>query len=98
MIMECKIGYNKREWINDELVPSTGNIIAFDGVFDLEGEPVRRTFLQISDCNSSIRFQCAEKDFVNQMTKFRDVIDDFINYLKHNSYGMQDRGNKTSKG
>lgn len=84
--MECKIGYNKREWLNDDLIPSTGNIIAFDGIFHLEGEPVRRTFLQISDCSSSIRFQCAEKDrdqdFVKKMTKFRDLIDDFINYLK----------------
>lgn len=84
--MERKIGYNKRIWLNDELSPSTGNVIAFDGVIHWKGEPIRRTFLQISDCNNSIRLHCTEddtdQDFINKMIKLRDVIDGFIQYLK----------------
>lgn len=84
--MERKIGYNKRVWLNNELSPSTGNVVAFDGITHWKGEPIRRTFLQISDCNSSIRLHCTEddtgQDFINKMIKLRDVIDNFIQYLK----------------
>ena len=78
--------YSKRVWLNEENSPSTGNVIAFDGVVHCKGESIRRTFLQISDCNSSIRLHCAEddtdQDFINKMIKLRDVIDDFIQNLK----------------
>ena len=86
-IMEHKTGYNKREWFNDEQSPSTGNVIAFDGFIHYNGEPIRRTFLQISDCNNSIRLHTIEddtsQDFINKMIKLRNVIDDFINYLRN---------------
>lgn len=86
LVMERNMGYNKREWLNNEFSPATGNVIAFDGVVHWKGEPIRKTFLQISDCHSSIRLHCTEddtdQDFVNKMIKLRDVIDDFIQYLK----------------
>ena len=85
--MKRKIGYNRREWLNDEKSASTGNVVAFDGIIHWDGRPIRRTFLQVSDCNNSIRLHVTEddteQDFINKMIKLRDVIDDFIQYLKN---------------
>ena len=42
--MERKIVYSKREWLNDELSPSTGNVIAFDGVVHWGGRTYQKDF------------------------------------------------------
>lgn len=84
--MERKIGYNKREWLNKADSPSTGNVVAFDGAVKWKDEYIRRTFLQVSDCNQSIRLHITEddttQDFIDKMVKLRDTIGEFIEYLK----------------
>lgn len=84
--MEHKIGYNKREWLNGKQSASTGNVVAFDGIIHWEGKPIHKTFLQISDCNNSIRLHTTEddsdQDFINKLITLRDTIDNFIQYLK----------------
>lgn len=83
--MERKIGYNRREWLNNEQSASTGNVVAFDGVIHYNGKSIHKTFLQISDCNNSIRLHKteddSEQDFIDKMIKLRDTIDEFIQYL-----------------
>lgn len=84
--MERMTGYSQREWLNKEGSPSTGNVVAFDGFIKWEDKQIRRTFLQVSDCYQSIRLHMTEddttQDFISKMEKLRNVIDDFIDYLK----------------
>lgn len=78
--------YNKRTWLNKEGSPSTGNIIAYDGVTTWKGEAIRNTFLSISDCNNSVRLHRIEDDtiddFIEKMELLNSEIGEFITYLK----------------
>lgn len=80
--------YNKREWLNKENSPSTGNIVAFDGLTTWKGEKIRNTFLSISDCYSTIRLHPTEDenmdDFIDKMKLLRDNVNEFISYLENN--------------
>ena len=80
--------YNKRVWLNKEDSPSTGNVICFDGCTTWHGEKMRNTFLQISDCNWSIRLHKTEDDsigdFIDKIKLLRDEIDKFATYLAQN--------------
>lgn len=80
--------YNKRVWLNKEGSPSTGNVVCFDGNTTWHGEKMRNTFLQISDCNWSIRLHKTEDDhiddFIDKIKLLRDEIDKFATYLEQN--------------
>jgi hypothetical protein len=80
--------YNKRVWLNKEGSPSTGNVVCFDGNTTWHGEKMRNTFLQISDCNWSIRLHKIEDDsiddFIDKIKLLRDEIDKFAMYLEQN--------------
>ena len=86
--MKCIETYNKRTWLNKESSPSTGNVICFDGCTTWHGEKMRNTFLQISDCNWSIRLHKIEDDsiddFIDKIKLLRDEIDKFAMYLEKN--------------
>ena len=86
--MKCIETYNKRTWLNKESSPSTGNVICFDGCTTWHGEKMRNTFLQISDCNWSIRLHKIEDDsiddFIDKIKLLRDEIDKFAMYLEQN--------------
>ncbi len=78
--------YNKRTWLNKPDSPSTGNVVAFDGVTAWKGVNIRDTFLSISDCNNSIRLHKIDddstEDFINKMKLLNDEIGLFIDYLE----------------
>lgn len=78
--------YNKRTWLNKPGSPSTGNVVAFDGVTAWKGENVKNTFLSISDCNNSIRLHRIDddsiEDFIDKMKLLKDEIEQFIGYLE----------------
>lgn len=78
--------YSKRVWLNDKRSPSTGSVVAYDGMPEFNDEPYHSMFLRISDCHTSIRLHKSEydteRDFINKMKKLRTVIDEFINHLE----------------
>lgn len=79
--------YNNRCWLNGEDSPSTGSMVAFDGIVkDKEGGDYRSTFLQIGDCFTKVKLHKASYDtmdaFICKMKKMRVVIDEFIEYLE----------------
>ena len=80
--------YNKRTWLNKESSPSTGNVVAFDGLNTWKGEKIRNTFLSVSDCYSTIRLHPTEDenmdDFINKLEVLKNDITEFIEYLEKN--------------
>lgn len=78
--------YNKRVWLNKDNSPSTGNVVAFDGVTTWRDEKIRNIFLSVSDCNVSARLHKTDddsiRDFVNKMKLLKDEIQLFINHLE----------------
>lgn len=78
--------YKKQVWLNKESSPSTGNVVAYDGVSTYKGEIYRNTFLSVSDCYTSARLHKTDDDsiddFIDKMRLLRDSIDDFITYLE----------------
>lgn len=79
--------YKRQTWLNSLNSPSTGNVVAFDGVVKYsDDKEIRTTFLSISDCHVSARLHKTEADtmeeFIEKMTLLRDEIDLFINHLK----------------
>ncbi|ATV32535.1 hypothetical protein CUC00_08450 [Prevotella intermedia] len=80
--------YNKRVWLNKESSPSTGNVVCFDGNTTWHGEVIRNTFLQLSDCNWSVRLHKTEDDnttdFIGKLKLLRNEVDEFISYLEKN--------------
>nr|DAS18324.1 MAG TPA: hypothetical protein [Caudoviricetes sp.] len=78
--------YNKRTWLNKPGSPSTGNVVAFDGVTAWKGVNIRDTFLSISDCNNSIRLHKIDddstEDFIDKMKLLKNEIEQFIGYLE----------------
>lgn len=79
------IRYNKRQWLNSEDSPSTGNIVCFDGDTTHNGNVARNIFVSISDCYNSARLHMTEDDsvgdFVEKITLLRDELTNFINHL-----------------
>jgi len=84
--MEC---YTDRRWLNPEGHPSTGAVVAYHGEapWDRDGKPETMTILEISDCHSKVRLHRAEKDtledFTVKMETLRDVVDNFVSYLRN---------------
>ena len=83
--------YNKRTWLNKEGSDYTGSVVAFDGETFWHGEKFRNTFLQISDCDSSIRLHKKDADtetdmadFIDKMKLLKSEIELFINHLEAN--------------
>lgn len=80
--------YNKRVWLNKESSPSTGNVVCFDGNTTWHGEVIRNTFLQLSDCNWSVRLHKTADDnttdFIGKLKLLRNEVDEFISYLEKN--------------
>lgn len=80
--------YNKRVWLNKEGSPSTGNVVCFDGNITWHGNRIRDLFLQVSDCNNSIRLHKIDDDsmddFIDKIKLLRDEIDKFVTYLEQN--------------
>lgn len=78
--------YNKRTWLNKPGSPSTGHVVAFDGVTAWKGVNIRDTFLSISDCNNSIRLHKIDddstEDFIDKMKLLKNEIEQFIGYLE----------------
>lgn len=78
--------YNKRTWLNKPGSPSTGNVVAFDGITAWKGVNIRDTFLSISDCNNSIRLHKIDddstEDFIDKMKLLKNEIEQFIGYLE----------------
>lgn len=79
--------YSNRCWLNGDDSPSTGSVVAFDGIVkDADGESYRSAFLQISDCFTKVKLHKASydslDDFIAKMKKLRVVIDEFIWHLE----------------
>lgn len=80
--------YNKRTWLNKSDSPSTGNVVAFDGITTWKGEKLRNTFLSVSDCYNTIRLHPTDDenidDFINKLEVLKNDITEFIEYLEKN--------------
>lgn len=80
--------YNKRTWLNTPGSPSTGNVVAFDGMVSWHDEKIRSVFLSVSDCNVCARLHKTDDDtiddFINKMKLLRENIDEFIHHLELN--------------
>lgn len=77
----------RRVWLNDPDSPSTGSVVAYDGmVDDYDNEPYRSTFIRLSDCHVSAHIHQASYDtrdeFIAKMRRIRDVLNDFITHLE----------------
>lgn len=82
--------YNKRTWLNGENIPSTSNIVAFDGMCERRGNMYRNTFLSVSDCNVSARLHKSDDetmdDFINKMRILKSEVESFIEHLEKNNF------------
>lgn len=80
--------YKKQVWLNKETSPSTGNVVAYDGVCAYKDEHFRRTFLSVSDCYGTVRLHKSDddtiEDFIDKMKSLRECVDEFISYLDKN--------------
>lgn len=80
--------YNKRTWLNKEDSPSTGNIVAFDGVVTWHNEKIRSVFLSVSDCSVSARLHKTDddtiNDFIDKMKLLESEVSEFIKHLEMN--------------
>lgn len=78
--------FSIRQWLNRNDSPSTGSIVAYDGVNKYEDGEFRSTFLQIGDCFGKVKLHKASydtmDDFICKMKKMRIVIDEFIEHLE----------------
>lgn len=80
--------YCNRQWLNKHGSPSTGSIVAFDGMVKWmdDSQPSRETWIEISDCHCKVKIHMSCEDssqeFINKIEKMRSVIDDFIDHLK----------------
>jgi len=82
--------YNERTWLNDMDSPSTGSIVCFQGLANwLEDGSDKRaihTFVEIGDCHQEIRIHRSRFDsdevYIEKLEKMRNVLDDFIEFLK----------------
>lgn len=81
-----KTPYKKRVWLNPENSRSCSNMVAFDDIIEWDGENIRETFLQISDCSESIRLHKSRhdtnEDFLNKMKLLKAEIELFIDHLE----------------
>lgn len=81
--------YNKRTWLNKDNSPSTGNVVAFDGITAWREKKERNTFLSISDCNVSIRLHRIDddsvRDFIDKLQLLKSEIELFIEHLEKNT-------------
>ena len=81
--------FSKREWLNSVGHPSTGSVVAYHGEASWisDGKKEIMTILEIADCHNKVRLHRAEidslEDFINKMEKLRNVIDEFILYLRN---------------
>lgn len=80
--------YNKRTWLNKPDSPSTGNVVAYDGYYEVDGKSYRNLFLSVSDCYNSARLHKTEsdtvEDFIDKLKLLNENISDFIKYLEQN--------------
>lgn len=77
----------KREWLNEPDSPSTGNVVAYDGVLtDYDNTPFRSTYFRVSDCHVSANIHKApydtDKEFIDKLKRIRNVLNEFINHLE----------------
>lgn len=76
----------KKVWLNKEDSPSTGNIVAYDGmVYNIDNTFVPTTFFRVSDCHVSANIHKAvydtDEEFIEKMQKIRNTLNEFIAYL-----------------
>lgn len=78
--------YNQRVFLNDPMSPSTGSLVAYDGIRVIDKEEDRYTFLEISDCHSKIRLHKRWEEpvdrFIEKLYRMRTELDAFINHLE----------------
>lgn len=77
----------RREWLNAPDSPSTGNVVAYDGILtDYDNETYHSTFFRVSDCHVSANIHKAsydtDEDFINKMKRIRSMLNDFIEHLE----------------
>ncbi len=84
--MKGIVKYSKRVWLNDEDSPSTGNVIAYDGIPEFDEGHFESLSLKISDCHHTVKLHKAQydtiEDFIGKMKKLRTVVDEFIVHLE----------------
>jgi len=80
--------YNKRVWLNRPESYSSSNVFSFDGDVNWNGKMARSTFIQISNCDHTIKFYKTDNDtmddFIKKIEKLESVISEFKDHLKFN--------------
>lgn len=80
--------YCKKEFLTDSPEPSSSSVVSFYGEIkwgkDTEGGNV--SFLEISSCHEKARlhktFEMSDEDWLNQVRKLRNHINEYINFLE----------------
>lgn len=84
---KIKTFYNKRIWLNDENCPSTGSMVAYDGLEIIDSKSYINQYLKISDCYHIIKLHRAkydtEKDFLNKLILMRNELNLYIEHLQN---------------
>lgn len=81
--------YNQRVWLNSKSLPSSGSVVAFDGMVQYHNfnEKKRTLFFEVADCNQKVRLHISADESVAQFTKkierLRDAADKFLTHLKN---------------
>jgi hypothetical protein len=84
--------FKTRKWLNRDNSASTGSIVIYDGepCWERAKKHSRHIFLEISDCQNSIRLHKTDQDSKkNWIKKIEDMIDSlqqYVEWLKSKPY------------
>lgn len=85
--IENKTYYNKRIWLNDEDSPSTGSMVAYDGVEIEDGVSFDVRYLRFTDCYNVIRLHqehySTKEDYLKKLRLIKDNLDLYIKHLEN---------------
>lgn len=78
--------YCERMWLNADTSPSTGSIVAYDGLANWGDADHTATFLEVADCSEIVRLHQSDKDttadMIDKLERMRGVIGRFIEHLQ----------------
>jgi len=84
--MKQKTTYSRRAWLNPNSSPSTGSVVCYYGKTPFKEGADPYVFLEVSDCNNSIRLHNSRgdsiEDFKKKVTKLRDELNRYLQFLE----------------
>ncbi len=90
--------FSLRTWLNPDGHSSTGSIVVFDGMSswtNMDGEPQKTMFIEVSDCHGKVRIHQAKSDtremFTAKVRVMHDVLSEFLAHLDRLSNAAGER-------